>query len=287
MFTPQKSKTLLFLLILVWFPLSWFIIQLPISQFNSVLQNAPKYINENLLIKYPTDLIITLKSGQVSLNQPSPYCLVLDDKSNSGVVFDTALTGAPNPADLGANGKYSQLCTPMGIIGRQFVLYPDKENSYKVTQISPDLNYTIDKPAITKFVDQYLPNLLSFAKSGYYFGPIILALFAYLYFLLINTWYTLVTRFFTRVLKISTSYPVDQIFNLTLFFYTFVLAFDWIIIGYFVHTLAGLTNVSAIFFLRNTIVITLLSLYYQTSRPPIVPSQSPLDSGPSPLPPAV
>jgi|GEM_PF-5613179 len=279
MFNPEKSKTFLFVFIMIWFIIGWFFIVAPLAQVKSFFAKAPEFINTKFLNKIPSDLAVTINNGQVSINKPSPYCLIIDDQKR-GVVFDIKSNSSPNPQDLEPKGKYSSLCTPLAIIGQEYVLYPDKDSSYKVTKISSDINYTATKNSAETFVSQVLPRLLSFGWIVYFAAPFFSGPLVFVYFLLLNTWYAWFVKFISKIVKIKTSVPSDKIYNLTLFFFTFILVIDWVFFGYLLPLVVGNDNINANFFMRNTIFITLLSLYYFYSHP--LTDQSPTPPGNDP-----
>lgn len=259
---PERSKLFLFLLVLLYVPAAWFVIFVPVAKVRTFFANLPDLVNTNFISHFPQTMEIKVTNGVVSLNQETPHCFLIS--GNTGVVIDPSAKPDLSVLSTTAAGPYSKLCQPIALIGSNFILYPDKNNSYKIQQIPTDANLTINHTSLVTFVNQNLPKLISIAQKAYYILPFIGLIFIYLFLLFINLWYTLMVRL---ALKISQK-PLPlfgQTYNLSLFFYSFILFFDWFFLGTLNYFLK--TSLDFSFLFRNTLVICAASLFYYKSHP--------------------
>jgi hypothetical protein len=269
MFKPEKSKLLLLAFVSAFFILDWFLVIAPYNQFNNGLEEIRQQVNSGLIDKLPSDFVVSVKGGQVSTNKPSPYCLSLpDDQEKTGIIFDVDKSTPPDPRDLESGGRYQELCNPAAIVGQEYILFPDKDSGYRLVKVSPEMNFTANKSTIKNIADQFFPIAVYLSHWAYFIGPLLVTLFVYGSMLLFNFWYAFVAKFVSKIFKIKTSLDPEKTYDITLFYYTIITAIDWFVFGYIVKTVAGVEDINTSFFMRNTIIITLATLYYQSSHPP-------------------
>jgi hypothetical protein len=257
----KKSKVtlLLFISLFAYFLFTWFISVLPLETFNKLITDAPGYLNQNLLTIFPNDLVVTVAKGEISLNRPSPYCFILDQKSNSGIIFDQ--NASSDYSAFTSESSYSELCKPLALLGKSFIMYPDNQ-SFKVDQLPSDLNFTLNKTDIEKFVADSLPKLINTSRILYYIVPFIFTIFTFFFILLSNYWYAFVVSFASKTFKINQNAQTGDYFDQTLILFVLFIVLDQIITP-IINTTFSL-NLSFGFPLRNTILITVYSLYRQT-----------------------
>ncbi len=270
--TGKAVIILLVSLVLVIF-LSWFFYILPVSKVNQFFANLPNLVNSQIISNYPSDLTVTISKGIVSINQPSPYCLLLHQ--NSGVIFDAE--AQPSLSALGANSQYSNLCQPIALVGSNFVMYPD-DNSFKISQIPTNIDFALDQPTIKKYSEIAIPIVLHYGRILYYLLPVVFIPFALLFILFTNLWYKFTTKLILKIFKVD--YDESYIFGTSLFLYTVIIILNSVVLK-FVSSFIG-QEISLSFPFANTIIIALVSLLYFKSRP-----QSPPGNDPTPTPPVV
>lgn len=255
---PQKSVITLLLIVTVYFLISWFAVFAPYPKVKSFINELPNLINSKIISQYPQDLTISVKKGIVSINKPTPYCLS-DSSSKNGIVFDPL--AKPDFSLLGEKSVYKDTCQPVAIVGKDFVLYPDKQSSYKIQTISPDVDIEIDRTKISSFVNEILPKLVSFGQALYFIAPFVVIPLVFIVYLVGNLWYALVIYFIRKWTKGVTPLSFGEAFKLSLFFYNFIL----------VVRLFGLSLIATQLMHQNvqfdipfldTVLITIGSLWY-------------------------
>lgn len=271
---PQNSVLTLLIVTAFYVLTSWFVVMAPYSKVKDVLGQLPTIANEKLVALYPRDLQISVKKGIVSVNQKTPYCLIVDQKSGTGVVFDPI--SVPDISLLGPNSIYKKLCLPMALVGKNFVLYPDKQQSYKIQTISPEVSFEVDRTKVSSFVAEILPKIVSFGQTAYFVGPFVVILLMFLLILNLNTWYALIVYLAAKVFKVNPALTFRRAYTLSLFFYNFVFIANSIIISLVLNQISHL-NIHLNFPFLYTIIITLASIFYLKSQSPSLP-----DSGPTP-----
>lgn len=264
-----KKTLLLFLFfLLLAIPIDWFAFAAPVASVTKTLNEAPKIVNSFINEAFPQDLVIDIKNGQVSVNQPLPYCLVLDKPTKSGVLFDEN----PQPLTLldPKASPYSLLCKPIALVGKNFVVYEDKnEGSYKIYKLPEEMTYRVTQAELQKLSSDWLPKILPLAKILYFSAPFLFAPFVLGWFLFINLWYALVAKLAFRLFKIDRDLTFKEAYSKTLPALLVWTAFDWIIIGLFINHLAKLQFSLTFPFLGTIVVVAgavLLEKYYLGKR---------------------
>lgn len=261
---PNKAILINFIIVLIGVLFGWFLIIAPYSKVENVFQQLPTWINSAVVQNYPEDLTISINKGIVSMTKESPYCLVLPlennapEKLSKGIVID--INASADVSEMEVGGIYSNLCQPIALIGKNFVLYPDENNAYKYVKISDQINVEIDRELINKLISQYLPLAVSFGKNVYYILPFLVIPLLFLGFLSQNYWYSLIVRLAIKIFKI-TKISFGESYKISLFFYNFILLIDWVLIRYVLNNLLGL-EIAISFPFFNTIMITLASVLY-------------------------
>lgn len=274
----SRAILYLFVFILLSSVIGWFYFILPISTLDNILDNTSSWVDRNLVSRYPDDLVISVINGNISINQPTPYCLILDDKSQSGIVF----TGDYDPRVLSLTDEtYSFLCKPLALVGNNYYVYPDKESTYKVETLADTISFRLDKDQIIKFIDQYLPLIIQGGRKVYYYIPFAITPFMLVIFLSQNIWYYWVSKTIIKTFKLHPGTEKLEIYGTSLFIYTIILFIDWVVIGLILnYTLKQNVNLSIPFF--NTAVISIGTALMLKSD-----TQSQQGSGHSPSPPVV
>ena len=226
---------------------------------------------------YPSDLVINIKNGEVSVNRNTPYCLVLDQKSKFGILFDEKA----NATDFINKKNVSEnVCNPFALVGKNFIVLPDSESgaegSYKIQQISPSVNYKITRDEISNLSSNILPKILTFAKYAYYIGPFMLALFITPFFLLMNLWYALIAKLLLKITKTNTVVTYNEAYSKSLFVLFIITIFNWVVIELLVKNILHL-NFSFTFPFLTTIAVAvgtfLMDKYYYQKVKPVLKSE--------------
>jgi len=266
---PEKSIIISIISVCCLTLFGWFLIIAPWSKTQDLIKKLPSLVNTNLVENFPADLKINVKKGIVSINKISPYCLTLPyDKTKVGNVGDGVVFDVYAKADissLGAGGMYSKLCKPFALVGKDFLLYPGEDNTYKYTKLSDTMNFDVDREIISKYVNQYMPVLISFANKAYFILPFAFLPLILVFIFLMNCWYAIVVKLAAKIFKIRTM-SFGESYKLSLFFYNFLLIFNLIVIKYILRTLLK-QDFSLSFPFINTIVITAASMFYLKNRP--------------------
>jgi hypothetical protein len=266
-----KSALVLFLFLVVVIPIAWFTVVFPYKSAAAFIRNFPKLIDSSVIQQYPSDLVISVKNGQVNLNRPTPYCLILKQGSLIGIVFDPG--SEPNIRAFEANGPYSDLCQPLVVVGKNFFMTLDN-SQLKIQMISTQLTTTIDQKSLSEFVSNYLPRVTSFGQTAYLYFPFLMVILAYMFFLLNNFWYSFITGLVLKIFKIRPGTGSSEIYGATLFFYTSLNFIQWVVIGYILNGLFKL-NTSVNFPFMNTVLIAIACVFYFKSKPLPLPESPP------------
>jgi hypothetical protein len=267
---PEKSILVNFIISCVLTLAGWFLIIAPYAKVQDLIKRMPRWINTNVVENFPDDLKVNVKNGIVSFNKASPYCLTLpSDKTSKneelqGIVLDVKATA--DISTLESGGKYAKLCKAFALVGKDFVLYPDKDNSYKYTKISNTVSFDVDREIILKYVTQYMPLLINFGQRAYYVIPFAFIPLFFVILLSTNYWYSLVVRFVAKILKIK-ELSFGESFKLSLYFYNLILLVDAILIRYVLNILLE-QNINISFPFLNTIVITGAAMIYLKNKTP-------------------
>lgn len=251
-----KKTLLIFVLsLLVGFPLYFFTFLIPVSKFNEYYNQAPLMFDNLINQSYPEDLVIDIKNGEVSVNRVTPYCLVLEQKSKFGILFDENA----NAADfISKKNNLDDTCKPYALVGKNFVVVPDTESgtegSYRIQEISSSVNYTITRDEISKLAATILPKLMNFAKYTYYIGPFVLAIFIFPFFLLMNLWYALIARLLLKITKTNAVASYKEVYAKSLFVLFIITVINWLLIELLLKKVLNLNFTISFPFLMTILV---------------------------------
>lgn len=263
------KKTLLFFFIFLFvsLPVGLFTLFFPVGKFNRFYADAPSFVTNLINKAYPADLVISIDNGNVSTNRKSPYCLILDTNTRVGIVFDQKADAAAFMG--GKDSRYSLLCRPFVLVGKNFVVYPDtsqgNKGSYRVQQIPANVTYRITRAEIDKIALLAVPVVLNVGRKLYYAGPFVLAIPVLLLLLLANVWFALVALLFFKLTKISGAVTFKEAYSksfFALFIYTVI---DWVVFKYLLKGILGINMFISFPLLTTTIVVAitlLLEKYY-------------------------
>lgn len=277
----SHSLLMLFVVLLITTVVGWFVIILPPTKFNSLFSQLTTLAVTFTETNYPADLEISVSKGQVSYNRADPFCLILDNQSQTGVVFDNTAINPP----LEFVENYKDLCKPLALVGNNYFIYPDDNNSFKIQPLPADLDFSLNQKVIKDFIAQASPVILAVGKSAYYVIPTFLLIALYLFFISNCFWYAFITKIFGKFFGNNLTF--GQAYPTSLFVYTLLIFVDIVIIQYLINSvLTASFALSFPFF--NTIVITILAnLIIKSTKPQTITSsviQSPPDNDPNPSP---
>ncbi len=252
----QRPFLFLFLFVLISIPVDLWM-ALPKKEVDEFSRNAPVLIKDDFLGKYPEDLKIEVKEGVVEINKELPYCLVLGEEKGEkiGIVFDKS----PEVTELmQEENVYSHLCKAMGLVGEDYIVYPDEE-VFKVQKLAKEVNLKIDKVMLDGLVDKYLPIFLTWIERLYIIGPFLLVPLVFIGFLMKNLWYGWVLRIIAKLLKVK-EMSRGEAYKSSLLVYVGWSAFAWLA-SLILEQATGNTTSWVPFTFFNTILITLISLF--------------------------
>lgn len=188
----MKASKVFFISVLVSLGVSfysWFVVLAPVAKFNELKAQIKGYVTSGSNKYFPSNLEISIKKGIATINQPSPFCLKIDEKENMGIIYDE--NAVSDIRAFSKDGQYKNLCTPVALVGKDFVMYPD-DKSIKVTKLSSDLNFSLTKPKLDKYIETYYPLAQKLLTSGYYIIPIVIWFFVLSWIYTFSLWLALV-----------------------------------------------------------------------------------------------
>ncbi len=254
-----KSFLILFLFLLISLPLFWFTVIAPYKTTRNLLTQIKTDVAPAVINQFPSDLVITVNEGIVSLNKPSPYCFILDPRTQTGIVFDTKNEAKITALD--GNGPYAKLCKAVGVVGKNYFMYSSNEQ-LKVQKIPVEANMTVDRAAISKFADSVMPNIIAFGQKAYLAMPFVVLIPLFLFFISNNLWYSFAAGLVLKSFKIV---PTVSVYGTTLLFYTIIIAVKWVLIDYLLNSRLG-QAIDVSFPFLNTILISVGTLIYMKSH---------------------
>lgn len=274
---PKKTSLYFFLFILVSFVFYWFVIIWPVKKFTQFYTDAPTMANNFINDAFPADLIISINNGEVTINQETPYCLVIDKDLSAGIVFDeNANITAPLSKSL---TTYFDLCNPWAVVGSNFVIYsgdyektwelqdgnfvnPESytnsmnNGSYTVYEIPGEINLQISQVEIQAVASAILPILLNWSKIFYYALPFLLVPSIFLFFLLNNFWYGWVAKIVLKLSKINQTISSKEVRSISFFVLFLWTMLDWVVFKFLINDLLKI-DFTLVFPFLNTIVVVL------------------------------
>ena len=249
----SKAILITFLTLLAAVPFGWFVVAVPVVQANRLFRSAPQFLNKNLSEIYPANLVIDIKDGEVKINRPSPYCLVFDKGSRSGIIFDE-VAQAQILLDLPV--RYTRLCQPVVLVGKNFITYPKGEGKgFEMQKIPSEINFKVTQEKIKNFVGQYSPRLIASGRILYFLLPFVILPFIMIGLLLKNLWYGFISYAALKGFKVKPNATYKETYATTLLLQTTLVFLTWIFVPFLFKTLGAARPVWGFPFL-NTILIT-------------------------------
>ena len=153
------------------------------------------------------------------------------------------------------------------------------QSQIKITQISSQLTFKLDKTTITDFVGKYLPIFIAYGQTAYLVIPFILIPLVFVFIILNNFWYSFFAKLVLKIFKIYQDNFSSKTYGTTLFCYLIISFFRWIVVGYVFNHLFKL-NLMINFPFLDTIFITIASVIYFSRQKKPTASIAPPDSLP-------
>lgn len=179
-----------------------------------MLGNLTTGVNTFVNAKYPIDLIIKVDKGQVEINQPLPYCLLLDAKTNQGIIFDIA----ENPNIKSFETKPDDFtCQPMALVGKNYVV-ASGSGEIKYYKVPPEIKVEITRNWLLDNAKKYMPIVERWGWNIYLLLPAILVAGMLPFVLLFNYWYSAMLLVVVKLLKMEEQEEVKNRYWITLFF---------------------------------------------------------------------
>lgn len=247
---------LLFLFVLISIPADLWI-KFPKSTVDNFFSEVLVKVEKDILARYPDDLEIDINKGKVEINKPLPYCLTIEEVEGEGigVVFDK------NPeagALMQEENKYSGLCKAVGLVGENYVIFPD-EDGFRVEKIPTEISFKISKDQLEAWTKEGLPIVKKWGLLAYKVGPFLLVPIVMLALLLKNVWYGLVLRVISKAFKIK-KMDSGESYKTSLLVFTGWSTFSWLV-GLAIGQMTDKTVSLSPFVFFNTILITLVSMF--------------------------
>lgn len=258
------KKSILFALLIVLFcvPVLWYTVIFPYEKSELFFQQAPNHVETIIGETYPPDLEITASNGLISLNKPTPYCLIIDKELKTGILFDPNFqVSMLKPEILAAY----PLCTPVAIVGENTVMYADNSTQgYTIQPIPSTANYVIDQKTIDAVTTSSLPTLVQWGWLLYQFAPFLLVPLVFLLVLLANIWFAFINKIVFSLLDNEMYSKFNASYAISLRFLTVLIVAYTILLFYNFYTNS---NITFAFPFSSTIIITLLSLIWVKMHP--------------------
>jgi len=229
----SKAILITFLTLLAIVPFGWFAVAVPVPQANRLFRQAPRFLSKNLSEIYPADLVIDIKGGEVKINRSSPYCLIFDKGSRMGIIFDEA---AQAQVLLDLPARYTRLCRPEALVGRDFVVFRmDEEDGsprYELQKIPPELSFQITQEKIRELAEALLPRLTAYGRVSYFLFPFIILPFIMMGLMFKNLWYGFISYAALKGFKVKPNVTYKEAYATTLLLQTALVFLTWIFVPF-------------------------------------------------------
>ena len=209
-----------------------------------------------VLSKYPIDLEINLDKGMVSVNKDLPYCLVISEEEGEkiGIVFDKD----PSVKELiGEKSQYDELCKPIGLVGENYIIYPERE-MFKTVPLTGEMSWQINRQEIEKWSETIMPLLEKWGLVAYKLAPFLLIPIAMVALMAVNLWYGLVLKIASNLFQIE-KINFGQSYKTSLLVYSGWNIFKWLVSMLMGQITEKVVNFSPFPFFE-TILITAIGL---------------------------
>ena len=254
--STKKTSLYFFLFIFLSSIIAWFFILAPFPKVKSIFTNANAETSRFLDEKYPDDLIINIKNGQVGINKTMPYCLTLDKKTEMGILFDRNLNTQYLFSDSSKN-IYKDYCNPVAFVGSNFVIIPKEDDSYQLEKLPEKLSITITKDVLKQAVKEALPKLIKIGRIIYYLSPLLMSLFSFSLILTMNLWYAFIAKLVLKITKVKKDFDFKEAYRKSLIILFAITIVNYIVIKFLFNFLLKM-NLSLSFPFFYTLLIILI-----------------------------
>jgi len=252
----KKTYLYFFLFILLSSIVAWFLILAPFPKARSIFTNTNITVSNFLDEKYPSDLIINIKNGQVEINKPMPYCLTFDNKTEGGILFDRNLNTQYLFSDS-SKSIYKDYCNPVAFVGSNFVVIPKEDGSYQLERLPKELSITVTKDILEQTVDAALPEIIKIGKIIYYLSPLLGSIFSFSLILTMNLWYAFIAKLVLKITKIEKDLEFKEAYRKSLIVLFALTIINYVIVKFLFNFLLKM-NLSLSFPFFYTLLITLI-----------------------------
>jgi len=254
----KKTSLYFFLFIFLSSIIAWFFILAPFPKVKSIFTNANVIVSDFLNEKYPGNLIVNIKNGQIEINKTMPYCPTLDNKTKEGILFDRNLDTQYLFSDSSQN-RYKDYCNPIAFVGSNFVIIPKEDGSYQLEKLPKELSVTITKDVLKQAADEALPGIIRIGKIIYYLFPLLMSLFSFSLLLTINLWYAFIAKLILKISKINKDLKFKEAYRKSLIVLFTLTIINYIIVKLLFNYLLKM-NLSLSFPFFYTLLITLIMI---------------------------
>jgi hypothetical protein len=109
---------------------------------------------------YPQDLVVTVKSGNISINKEEPYFVKLPDLMNDGnrqsnKIENLIAVDTKSEASADNLKKYNTVA----LVTKNYIVYQKDDGQISIQSLENISDMVVDKIAVTNFVEKYSPYL--------------------------------------------------------------------------------------------------------------------------------
>lgn len=119
---------------------------LAITLYTVLVPEAKKFVSE----KIPSDLVVTLKSGQLSINQPSPYVFPFALEDQTSTVENALVIDTESTSTLETFSAYKTAI----LAGKNTLISQKESGEIKVIPLNDFPNFTLTQDSATRAVDK-------------------------------------------------------------------------------------------------------------------------------------
>jgi hypothetical protein len=255
----KNAFVLLLGFIVVSVLVDWYIINFPADRVDKFFSELPGLIEDGFLNTVADDTVIEMKAGKLRINRENPYCLIINNKTRDGIVFDSE--ALREVIASGGGGKYDELCHPVVFAGKNYISYLGQDGEYVLEQPSEMLNFSLSKNKLGSMISTYLPQIIAGGKTVYLVLPWVM-IPGYVIFLMLKVyWYVFVVRMALKVYKVRGNFNSKELYPMVMFVAAVWYWVKWLIIQVVMNYVGGQRiNTNILFF--NTILITVGSIFF-------------------------
>lgn len=255
----KNAFVLLLGFIIVSVLVDWFVINFPADRVDRFLTELPGLVEDGFLNTVTDETVIEMKAGKLRINRENPYCLIINNKTRDGIVFDSE--ALKDVIASGGGEKYNQLCHPVVFAGKNYISYLGQDGEYVLEQPSSMLNFRLSKEQLGSVISTYLPQVVAGGRTVYRIFPWVM-IPGYVVFLMVKIyWYVFVVRMALKVYKVRGDFNSKELYPMVMFVAAVWYWVKWIIIQVVMNYVGGQRiNTNILFF--NTILITVGSIFF-------------------------